>query len=194
MNKSPFPHAFQPTKLVNTANEVLGDWVRVEQHSWKSLYAWQSGTLYDDYGDPIGEISANTVYLYELSLAPHEDLFHELGHAIAREFDFIGHRTNGFSGSWEKRQARLIAQIQHDRHWSESLKNIWQSKQHEGDTSPSSLGSEIWAELFMYWYFYSERPEVSLIRSEMESISHTPQLTSIGLLYAKLGSLEQIPK
>ncbi len=190
MNTPCFPHAFKPDALVQLANEVLGDWVRIDQHPWRSLYAWQSSTLYDDFGDPVGSITANTVYLCEISLTPHEDLFHELGHAIARKFDFIGHRANGFSGSWEQRQARLIAQIRHDRHWSERLKTIWESNRCEGNLSPSSLSSEIWAEMFMSWYFYPGRPEISIIAKEMDSIKNTRQSANIVTLFEKIASLK----
>ena len=188
MNNSPFPSAFDPSKLVELANKTLGSWVRVEQHQWRPLYAWQDGILYNDFGEVIGEITSNTVYLCELSITPQEDLFHELGHAIAREFDFIGHRLNGFNGSWETRQSRFIAQIRHGRHWSPLLKNIWKENQREGNTSTPALGSEIWAEMFMSWYFYPDRPELDLISAEMESLNHTPQIIAIKTLFDHIQS------
>jgi len=191
MNNRSFPHAFQAGQLASKADTIVGNWVRVDQHEWHSLYAWNSSKLYDDFGDVIGALNANTIYLYHHSITPVEDLFHELGHAVARRFNLIGHQKNGFNGRWEKRQARLIAQIQHGRHWSPLLDAIRRQNLKEGNALTPALSSELWAEIFMSWYLYPDRPECELIELEMNDMAGTVELSSIGDL---LEGLKNCPK
>jgi len=179
MNKSRFLYTGQVEKLAETARITLNGWINVDVHPWRSLYAWNNGKLYDTFGDQVGKLEENTVYLYRYSTNPEEDLFHELGHAIARKFDLIGHQKNGYYGSWENRQKRLIAQIQHNRHWSPLLQRIYQQNQREGNLDTPALGSELWAELFMSWHLYPERSEREYIGLEMQKLANTAELMSI---------------
>jgi len=179
MNMRRFDYAGEVENLAAMAQRKLGHWVNIDAHPWRSLYAWDDGKLYDDFGDQVGELSENTVYLDRYAVNPTEDLFHELGHVIARKFDLIGHRNNGYCGSWEQRQKRMIAQIKHDRHWSPLLQNICLQNQREGNADTPALSSELWAELFMSWYLYPERPEREYIELEMEKLKITVELISV---------------
>ncbi len=186
MNKRQFHYAGQVDELAAAARIKLNNWVNIDVHSWRSLYAWNDGKLYDDFGDQIGKLEANTVYLYDYATRPTEDLFHELGHAIARKFDLIGYQKNGYCGSWEQRQKRLIARIEHGRHWSPLLQRICQETQHAGNTDTPTLASELWAELFMSWYLYPERSERKYIELEMEQLKNKSELTSVEKLSRSL--------
>ncbi len=168
--------------LALLARGSVGDWVSVQVHSWSSLYAWETVPLYNSFGERIGSLEANTIYLYRYSPCPEEDLLHELGHAVARKFDLIGHRNNGFLGRWEKRQLRLVGSIRHKRHWSRLLERIRSS----APPYTPDLTSEVWAELFKCWYLYPERLETTFIAMEMRQLRNEPFLQSIAKLSRSL--------
>ena len=161
--------------LLVLARLSIGKWVNVEKHCWSSLYAWDSAPLFDPYGEKIGSLEANTIYLFAESPCPEEDLLHELGHVVARKYDLIGHRDNGFLGKWERRQLRLVGSVRHGRHWSRLLERV------RSNTPPYTpdLTSEVWAELFMCWHLYPERREVTYITEEMDHLSKEPFIRSI---------------
>ena len=179
MNSVPSPYAFNPDKLVKLARKFVGQWVGLETHGWKSLYAWRTGKLYDSFGDTVGELESNTIYLSTLSLRPEEDLLHELGHLVARRFNLVGYRENGFHGSWEHRQSRLIACIRHDRHWSDLCSRISKECGDVNSSPGADLGSELWAELFMSWHLYPQRIERQYIEREMEFLAGEKELRAI---------------
>ena len=161
--------------LVAVANTQVSDWVTVDCHDWQSLYAWQTVPLYDAFGEVVGEIKADTIYLQRASPCPEQDLFHELGHAIARRFDLIGNHSNGFLGAWEQRQFRMVGAVRHQRHWSRLLDRVRRS----APPYTPDLCSEIWAELFMCWHLFPERREVTFIEPEMHRLSAQPELRSV---------------
>ncbi|MEJ2177572.1 MAG: hypothetical protein P8Y12_06400, partial [Gammaproteobacteria bacterium] len=72
--------------LLLIARESVGTWVSVQAHCWSSLYAWEAAPLFNSFGEQIGILEANTIYLYHDSPCPEEDLLHELGHVVARKF------------------------------------------------------------------------------------------------------------
>lgn len=164
--------------LLDLARSSVGRWVNLETHRWSSLYAWNAVPLYDPYGERIGSLEANTIYLFAESPCPEEDLFHELGHVVARKFDLIGHRDNGFLGKWEKRQLRLVGSVQYGRHWSRLLDRV---RSNSPPYTPD-LTSEVWAELFMCWYLYPERREITYIAEEMHHLGKEPFIRSINKL------------
>lgn len=161
--------------LLLIARESVGTWVSVQAHCWSSLYAWEAAPLFNSFGEQIGTLEANTIYLYHDSPCPEEDLLHELGHVVARKFDLIGHRSNGFLGRWEKRQLRLVGSVRHQRHWSRLLERVRSS----APPYTPDLTSEVWAELFMCWHLYPERREVTFIANEMNQLQNEPFIQSI---------------
>jgi hypothetical protein len=68
----------------------------VQVHPWTSIYVWKTTPLYNQFGETVGRLDANTIYLNQYSPCPEEDLFHELGHAVARKFDLIAIVATGF--------------------------------------------------------------------------------------------------
>lgn len=164
--------------LLLIARDSVGTWVNLQTHTWSSLYAWEAAPLFNSFGEQIGFLEANTIYLYHGSPCPEEDLLHELGHVVARKFDLIGHRCNGFLGRWEKRQLRLVGSVRHQRHWSRLLERVRSS----APPYTPDLTSEVWAELFMCWHLYPERREVTFIASEMNQLQNEPFMQSIAKL------------
>lgn len=153
----------------------------VRAHPWTSIYVWKTIPLYDQFGETVGRLEANTIYLNQYSSCPEEDLFHEIGHAVARKFDLISHRDNGFLGGWELRQFRLVGCVRHQRHWSKLLDRV------RAGAPPYTpdLTSEIWAELFMCWFLYPACQEITFIEPEMVQLEPEPLMQSIDKL-AKL--------
>jgi hypothetical protein len=162
----------------------LGQWLNIETHDLASAYVWQDAAYYNDFGEVIGQFAANTIYLNRHADRLQEDLFHEIGHAVARKFNLIGHCKNGFTGDWEIRQSRLISRVRHQRHWSRLLDriNLW------APAFTPDLGSEIWAELFMYWHLYPEREEILFIDPEMQSLQTQPEIKGVSDLAARLST------
>lgn len=163
------------------AQRWVGDWVMVQVHPWTSIYVWKTTPLYNQFGETVGRLDANTIYLNLYSTCPEEDLFHEFGHAFARKFDLISHRGKGFLGHWELRQFRLVGSVRHQWHWSRLLDRV------RAGAPPCTpdLTSEIWAELFMCWYLYPTRQEITFIEPEMAQLEPEPVMQSIDKL-AKL--------
>jgi len=115
---------YYASSLVDIASGYLGEWVNIRTHNWNSLYVWCDASFYNAFGEVIGQREGDTIYLDNQSHCLHEDLFDELGHAVARKFDLIGHHDNGYIGSWQRRQARLIGRVQQHRHWSKYLQRV----------------------------------------------------------------------
>ena len=176
--------SLQPTAdaLCGLARQHLDTWVGVEVHPHVPLYCWHDTPTFNAFGEQTGALKANTIYLCDSSPTPVEDLFHEIGHAVARRFDLLGHRQNGFIGAWEQRQKRLVGTIQFGRHWSHLLNQIRRSS--PGYTP--DLASEVWAELFMCWYLYPEIEETALIAREMERLQKESVMRDIAELSDQL--------
>ena len=96
-------------------------------------------------------------------------LLHEVGHAVGRHFDVVGHRENHYVGSWDRRARRLIGAVASGRHWSSHLNGIARALGHGGYAA-----SEIWAELFMLFYLYPGLPETEIIEAEIDSLRGDP--------------------
>ncbi|MGI9319537.1 MAG: hypothetical protein ACR2QW_19570 [bacterium] len=161
--------------LLALATRSVGTWVNLRTHRWNSLYAWETTPLFNCFGDQIGCLEANTIYISRSSPCPEEDLLHELGHAVARKFDLIGHRDNGFIGHWEKRHFRLVGGVRHQHHWSRLLERV----RTNAPPYTSDLASEIWAELFMCWHLYPYHREITFIAPEMDQLEREPFIESI---------------
>ena len=166
------------TYVQSMARRHVGSWVGIEVHRHGPLYCWRETPVYNAFGEKSGRLLANTIYLCDHSPCPLEDLFHEIGHVVARRFDLTGHRENGFRGCWEQRQYRLVGLVSTGRHWSPMLNRVDQSASR---LSPD-LASELWAELFMCWFLYPEREETCLIAREMRMIRGSSEIRSIETL------------
>ena len=141
---------------------MVGEFVGVAACSFNSCYLWHDSARYDPFGEVIGAYRGNTVYLCRHSANPGEDLFHELGHAVARHFNVIGHRENGWRGHWDEHGRRLARAIRHRRHWS-----FWLGRFAQGQHGfESNAASETWAELFMLHYLYPGLDESRLADDE----------------------------
>lgn len=165
------------------ARRTLGDWVGVEVHGHLPLYCWRNTALFDPFGEIVGRLKSNTIYLNDSSPWPVDDLFHEIGHAVARRFDLVGHHDNGFNGHWERQQRRLVGCVSAGRHWSRLLTQI----QRTAPPFTPDLASEIWAELFMCWFLYPEVEESTFISAEMRRLRDEPALAAIHDLAKTLG-------
>lgn len=178
------PEIYQASHLANIARGHLGHWLNFETHNLVSAYVWQDAPYFNAFGEVIGQLTANTIYLNRHADQLQEDLFHEIGHAVARKFNLIGHSKNGFTGAWENRQSRLMGSVRHRRHWSQLLDRINQW----APAYTPDLGSEIWAELFMYWYLYPEREEIIFIEPEMRWLENHEEIRSVSGLAARLST------
>ncbi len=179
-------HSLQPTAdaLCGLARQHIDTWVGVDVHPYVPLYCWRDTPTFNAFGEQTGALKANTIYLCDSSPTPVEDLFHEIGHVVARRFDLLGHRHNGFIGAWEQRQKRLVGTIGSGRHWSHLLNQIRRSA--PGYTP--DLASEVWAELFMCWYLYPEIEETAFIKAEMGRIKEKPEMETVTTLAYRLSS------
>lgn len=133
------------SRLLALCEQHLTGIVSVQGYEYTSCYLWHDRPLYDSFGDTIKVLSGDTIYLNEKSLSLNGDLFHELGHVVARKFNLVGHSENSYQGTWENNNAKLIAQVAKQRHWSQYL-NLF-SLNH--DDFKANAASELWAELFM---------------------------------------------
>lgn len=170
----------QPTsaaleRLLTLCNEHLAGAIRVESYDYASCYLWHDRPLYNDFGEQIDLLKGNTIYLYRRSTSPTTDLFHELGHFVGRNHNLIGHRDNGYTGSWQQQNTKLIAQVSEQRHWSDYL-NTFAGSQAEFRTNAAS---ELWAELFMLWHLYPTRAESRLLDNPMASLANEPVIIDI---------------
>lgn len=144
----------------------LGWFVGIRWHDYASCYVWVDCPLYNPLGDIVGHRRGNTIYLDRAARHQRQDLLHELGHAVGRHFDIVGHRENHYIGSWERRAQRLIGAVSSGRHWSAYLN--WHAARTRDFAF--SAASEIWAELFMLHFLYPQLPEAGLIEREIESL------------------------
>lgn len=171
--------ATPPNKQLNTLLSLcethLAGIVSVESYEYTSCYLWRDRPIYDEFGDKIRDLPGNTIYLYNQSSSPDHDLFHELGHVIARKHQLVGHPENGYQGSWENNNQKLIAQVCQQTHWSSYL-NLF-SVQQEDFTMKAA--SELWAEIFMLRFLHPDYPEAALIDKEMLNLQHDPACVAI---------------
>ena len=156
------------SRLLALCEQHLTGIVSVQGYEYTSCYLWHDRPLYDSFGDTIKVLSGDTIYLNEESLSLNGDLFHELGHVVARKFNLVGHSENSYQGTWENNNAKLIAQVAQQRHWSQYL-NLF-SLNH--DDFKANAASELWAELFMLWHLYPDQSETELIRTTMRTLNH----------------------
>ncbi|MEM7258512.1 MAG: hypothetical protein AAF404_14125 [Pseudomonadota bacterium] len=169
-------------RLIALANQQLAGVIQVQPYDYASCYLWHDRPLYNDFGEQIQLLKGDTIYLYNQSTSPGTDLFHELGHFVGRTFNLIGHRDNGYTGSWQQAHAMLIAQVAEQRHWSDYL-NAFARSQAE---FRSNAASELWAELFMLWHLYPTRAESRLLDDEMSSLEKEPACCAIRQLAQSL--------
>ena len=149
--------------------------VAVDVYDYASCYLWHDRPLFNEFGETIAELRGETIYLYRASETPLRDLFHELGHVVARRQQLIGNAENGFNGSWEKENSKLIAEICAQRHWSGYL-NLYALSHPEFATNAAS---ELWAELFMLWHLQPDCDEADLISETMNDLQSTSDLIAI---------------
>ena len=159
------------SSLCRTAQSLIGDFVGVSRHADTTSNQWHDRTQFDPFGEVIDTCRGNTIYLYERSERPAEDLFHELGHAVARHFDVVGHRDNGWRGHWDDHGRRLSSAIRFRRHWSRSLVQFAAHNR----TFEFNAPSETWAELFMLHHLYPELEEARLVDDEMARLGRNPR-------------------
>ncbi len=175
------PNSFNAAQLAALCHQHLNEVVDVQVYEYAPCYLWHDRPLYNDFGEQIKTLAGNTIYLHDKSTTPANDLFHELGHFVGRKLNLVGNRENGFTGSWEKNNTRLIAQVSQQLHWSAYL-NLFSLNQND---FKMNAASELWAEIFMLWHLRAEMPEARLIDSSMANHEHTPEIIAI----ARLASL-----
>jgi len=165
-------------KLLSLCERYLCEIVDVELYEYAPCYLWHDRPLYNDFGEKIRILPGDTIYLHDKSDSPGRDLFHELGHLIARKYQLTGNRENGYQGSWEQANTRLIAQVSQHRHWSSYL-NLFAMNQ---DDFKMNAASELWAELFMLWHLQPDLTEARLIDDAMRILGRNPDCQSINKL------------
>ena len=146
------------------ADADLNWFVGVRWHQYASCYVWTDCPIYDSLGEVIGHHRGNTIYIDRAAGFERQDLLHELGHAVGRHFDIVGHHENHYTGAWDRRARRLVGAVTSGRHWSRYLN--WHAAQTRDFAF--SAASEVWAELFMLFYLYPQLPEAKLIEGEIE--------------------------
>ena len=156
--------------------------VRIDAYDYASCYLWHDRPLFNEFGEPIAELRGETIYLYRASKTPVRDLFHELGHVVARRQQLVGNAENGFNGSWEKANGKLIAEICAQRHWSGYL-NLYALSHPE---FAMNAASELWAELFMLWHLHPECDEARLLDAQMQIHLDHPDIRAIADLAGEL--------
>lgn len=171
-------------KLLAQCRLHLADVVAVSTYEYTPCYLWYDRPLFDSFGDEIHRLPGDTIYLYEHSTTPVQDLLHELGHVVGRKCDLVGHSKNGYRGSWETENKNLIRLISANRHWSQYLNDFARSQK----DFRWNAASEIWAELFMLWHLYSHSAEAELANAQMQTLQHEPTCRAIGILAAELRS------
>ena len=159
-----------PFASPHPADTELNWFVRVYWHDYVSCYVYQDSPVFDPYGEVIGHHEANAIYLNPAADHIGEDLLHEVGHAVARHFDLVGHRENYYCSNWEQDQQRLIGAVAHGRHWSRYLNEFAAAT----DDFHSNAASELWAELFMLVHLYPELPEAELIADTITELRADP--------------------
>ncbi len=169
-------------RLIAMCEQHICETVSVKAYDFAPCYLWHDRPLYNEFGEQIDLLKGNTIYLHKESTTPINDLFHELGHVTGRKFNTVGNRENGYHGSWEDANARLIAQVSQQTHWSAYL-NLFSINQNEFKVNAAS---ELWAELFMLWHLQPNMPESKLIGPTMTSIEHTDDCIAIAALADEL--------
>lgn len=162
-------------QLARFAHSQLKTFVCIDSYEYSSCYLWQDSPVYDPFGEKIAYLKGDTIYLNQHSSSPLQDLFHEMGHAVGRKFDVVGHVENHFSGHWDQKAQRLVGSVKRRCHWSQYLNSF--ALLHDGFETNSQ--SELWAELFMLWYLYPLMDECVLIETEMRSLESLPQMQRI---------------
>jgi len=152
--------------LLSLCESHLAGIVSVESYEYTSCYLWHDRPIYDEFGDKIRDLRGNTIYLYNQS------------------------PENGYQGSWENNNQKLIAQVCQQNHWSSYL-NLF-SVQQEDFTMKAA--SELWAELFMLRFLHPDYPEAALIDSEMQNLQHDPACKAIAGLAAAINTSGLTPK
>lgn len=178
------PRCHSIRRILALCKSGLAGIVDVEVYDYAPCYLWHDRPLYDCFGDEICRLKGNTIYLYRDSTHPVRDLFHELGHVVGRKCDLVGHAGNGFRGSWERRNRRLIAQVAGRRHWSRYLNLLAVAR----DDFSLNAASEIWAELFMLWHLYPQSHEARLLDEPMQSLRDHSVCSAVAKLAFKLGT------
>lgn len=158
--------------------------VHFDVYEYAPCYLWYDRPLFDEFGEVIRHLRGDTIYLQRDSATPLRDLFHELGHVAGRRCDLVGHSDNGYRGSWEQDNRKLIAEISTRRHWSDYLNLFALSR----DDFVANAASEIWAELFMLWHLRPHSPEARLIDAPMATLRQQPDIHAIGELASDLGA------
>ncbi len=162
-------------RILELCRTRLAGIVAVDVYDYAPCYLWHDRSLYDSFGDEICRLKGDTIYLYRESATPVRDLFHELGHVVGRKCNLVGHAENGFRGSWERRNRRLIAEICGMRHWSGYLNLLALAR----DDFRAIAASEIWAELFMLWHLHPESPEARMLDRPMSELQSDPVYDAI---------------
>lgn len=152
--------------------------IDIQSYEFAPCYLWHDRPLYNAFGEQIRELKGDTIYLYEQSVSPDSDLFHELGHMVGRKLNMVGHGENGYHGRWESRQGKLIAEVTQQNHWSDYLNNFAAAQ----DNFAASAASELWAELFMLWHLYPSQPEAKLLDSTMQQLQSNDMCAQISAL------------
>ena len=147
----------------------------IDSYDFSSCYLWQDSPVYNSFGEKVTRLKGNTIYLNQSSSSPLQDLFHEIGHAVGRKFDVVGHRENHYNGHWDQKAIRLVGSIKRHCHWSQYL-NCFGLLHDDFETNSQS---ELWAELFMLWFLYPKMHECVLIETEMRSLESLPEILQI---------------
>ncbi len=170
-------------ELIKLARPLLADLVRLDCYEYRSCYLWRDCPLYDEFGDIQAHCSGDTVYLQREAKAPLHDLFHELGHVVARKFDVLGHRANAYRGMWDRQALAICIQARGQRHWSGYLNRV--AREHPRFASNGS--GEVWAELFMLWFVHPEKQECRLVEAPIRTLYASRRFAGIVTLAQTLG-------
>ena len=176
------PRQHSISRILGLCKSGLAGVVDVDVYDYAPCYLWHDRPLYDAFGEELCRLKGDTVYLYRDSTNPLRDLFHELGHVVGRKCDLVGHAGNGFRGSWDRRNRRLIAEVCGKRHWSHYLNLLAVAR----EDFRINAASEIWAELFMLWHLHPESPEARLLDGPIEALRNHPVYDPIGRLAPEL--------
>ena len=155
--------------VASIARRHLAGYVNVSVYDYSPCYLWYDSPVYNPFGELECTLDGDTIYLSHHSPHPQFDLFHELGHTVARKLNVVGHRENGYRGSWDRHARRLMGSVASQRHWSGYLNQFARQHCH----FKFHAAGELWAELFMLWFmaphtdvrFYIDR-EMTKLRSQ----------------------------
>lgn len=160
----------------------LGWFTGVHWHDFASCYVWEDSAVFDSLGEVIGHHRGNTIYIDRASEHDLRDLLHEIGHAVGRHFDLVGHRGNRYAGEWDLRAKRLIGAVSNGRHWSGHLNAYAASV----ENFAFNAASEIWAELFMLFYLYPGLPETDIIEAEIDKLRRDTSFCRLEAVLSKV--------